>query len=307
MSRIVLTTRASALALAQARQLAGALGTAHAALEVELLPLSTRGDELLDRSLAALGGKGLFVKALELALLDGRARLAAHSVKDVPAALDGEFALAAIPARADPRDVIIARRQCDELRALPRRARVGTSSLRRRSQMLALRSDLEVVSLRGGIERRLARLDAGELDAIVLAAAGLERLGIGRGSKIDLDTMLPAAGQGALALEALAGDDEAIGLARAIEDSATRYAVSAERAFCRALEASCTAPVAAYARATEGRILLRVRVASPDGSTLLSGSREGRPEEAVAIGRDLAEELLGRGAGELIGGHGAQA
>ncbi|MGH8427685.1 MAG: hydroxymethylbilane synthase [Gammaproteobacteria bacterium] len=301
--RFTLATRRSPLALRQAEEVAAALAEDHGDFAIELLPLSTRGDELLDRALAPLGGKGLFIKALELALEDGRARLAVHSLKDVPTELSPGFVLAAVTRRSDPHDVLITQDDAD-FDSLPRGARIGTASLRRQAQLLAARPDLEVVTLRGGVETRIARLDAGELDAIVLAAAGLARLGIARGVPLSEEVMLPASGQGTIALETRADDAQALAIAAAVEDPAARIAAEAERAFCHALGASCASPVSAYATIKEGRVQLRVRVAAADGSQVLAGERAGRGSDAAELGRELARELLARGAGELIGRHG---
>ncbi|MGH7057134.1 MAG: hydroxymethylbilane synthase [Acetobacteraceae bacterium] len=300
--RFTLATRKSPLALRQAEEVAAALATARSDIEIELLPLSTRGDELLDRALAPLGGKGLFIKALELALEDGRARLAVHSLKDVPTALSPGFALAAVTRRANPHDVLIARDDAD-LDSLPRGARIGTASLRRQAQLLAARPDLAIVTLRGSVETRIARLDAGELDGIVLAAAGLARLGIARGLPLSEEIMLPASGQGTIVLETRADDVQALAVAGAIDDPAARTAAEAERAFCHALGASCASPVAAYAMIKEGYVRLRVWVAAADGSRILAGERAGPGAQAAALGRELARELLACGAGELIGRH----
>lgn len=300
MTAFVLATRRSTLALRQSEAVAAALRAAHAGLPVELLPLSTRGDELLDRSLAPLGGKGLFVKALEQALERGRARAAVHSLKDVPAVLEAGFALAAVTTRADPRDVLVARAG-GGLESLRRGARVGTSSLRRQAQLLAVRPDLEIVAARGSVETRLARVDAEEVDAVVLAAAGMARLDIRRGEPLAPEIMLPASGQGALAVEIRGADADAAALVAALEDPASRIAALAERAFCRTLGASCAAPVAAYATVRAGSVSLAARVAAADGTRILAGVREGPAREAAALGNDLARELLGRGAGPLIG------
>jgi len=225
---IALATRRSPLAMVQAEEISAALRERHPDLEVELVAMSTRGDEMLDRALAPLGGKGLFIKALEAALESGRARIAVHSLKDLPAVLEPGFALAAVPARHDPRDVLISRHGPD-VDSLPRGARVGTASLRRQAQLLAVRPDLDVVTLRGSVQTRLARLDAGELDATVLAAAGLARLGIDRGTPIDPSVMVPASGQGALGLEVIARDEEAAELALGLEDAGARVVAAAER------------------------------------------------------------------------------
>lgn len=299
MTALGLATRRSPLAMVQAEEVSAALRKRHPDLEVDLVAMSTRGDEMLDRALAPLGGKGLFIKALEAALDTGRARLAVHSLKDLPAVLEPGFVLAAVPARHDPRDVLVSPHGPD-IASLPRGARVGTASLRRKAQLLAARPDLDVVTLRGSVQTRLARLDAGELDATVLAAAGLARLGIDRGTPLAPDVMLPASGQGALGLEVLAADDEAAGLARELEDAGARVAATAERAFCRALGATCASPVAAYATVSGERVQLAVRVAAADGSRVLEDAGEADADAAAGLGETLARNLLGRGAGEFI-------
>ena len=296
---IALATRRSPLAMVQAEEISAALRERHPDLEVELVAMSTRGDEMLDRALAPLGGKGLFIKALEAALESGRARIAVHSLKDLPAVLEPGFALAAVPARHDPRDVLISRHGPD-VDSLPRGARVGTASLRRQAQLLAVRPDLDVVTLRGSVQTRLARLDAGELDATVLAAAGLARLGIDRGTPIDPSVMVPASGQGALGLEVIARDEEAAELALGLEDAGARVVAAAERGFCRALGATCASPVAAYATVDGGRVRLVARVAATDGSRMLEESGEVDLDAAAALGEKLAKRLLGRGAGAFI-------
>jgi len=299
MTALALATRRSPLAMVQAEEVSAALRERRPGLEVELVAMSTRGDETLDRALAPIGGKGLFIKALEVALEAGRARIAVHSLKDLPAVLERGFSLAAVPARHDPRDVLISPHGPD-IGSLPRGARVGTASLRRQAQLLAARPDLEVVTLRGSVQTRLARLDAGELDATVLAAAGLARLGIERGTPLAPEVMLPASGQGALGLEVLADDPEAAELARGLEDPDARLAATAERAFCRELGATCASPVAAYATIAGGRVRLTVRVAAADGSRVLEDAGEAAPDGAMTLGGRLARNLLERGAGDLI-------
>lgn len=297
--RIAIATRRSPLALYQSKWVAEALRAAHPGLETELLEMSTRGDELLDRRLAPLGGKGLFIKALEEALESGRARLAVHSLKDVPAQLTPGFVLAAIPVRADPRDVLVSRHG-PALDDLPNGARVGTASLRRQAQLLAARPDLCVETVRGSVQTRLSKVNDETFDAVVLAAAGLERLGLVRGTPLPFELMLPASGQGSLALEIRAGDDELAALALKIEDAAARVASRAERAFCKRLGASCAAPVAAYATVAAQRVHLRVLVAAADGSKVLAEEGEAAVEDAAALGESLADEMLERGAAPLI-------
>lgn len=297
--RIVIATRRSPLALYQARWVAEALRKVRPDAEPELLELSTRGDELLDRRLAPLGGKGLFIKALEDALESGRADLAVHSLKDVPAELPEGFALACIPVRADPRDALVSRHG-PGLDDLPRGARVGTASLRRQAQLLAARPDLKIETVRGSVQTRLGKTDSGELDAVVLATAGLQRLELGRGAPLPTETMLPASGQGALGIEIRADNEALAAVLQDIENPDARLAAGAERAFCRGLGASCAAPVAAYAEVAGGQLSLRVRVLSADGATVLEDAGSAAPAAGEALGAKLAADMLARGAGPLI-------
>ncbi len=300
--RIIFASRKSSLARRQTEWVMAAIRAGHPGLKTGVLALSTRGDELLDRSLAVLGGKGLFIKTLEEALADGRARLAVNSLKDMPTQLEPGFRLAAVPVRADPRDSLVSHYP-GGLLGLPAGARIGSASLRRRAQVLALRPDCRVDVLRGGVGTRLERFDAGEFDAILLAAAGLERLGIARGEPIDPDQLLPAPGQGALALEARADDAEVLALAATIEDPLTRDAIRAERSCCRVLGAGCTSPVAAYATVTAGRIRLRALVAREDGRRVIRAERYGGRAMGAELGAAVAGELLERGAAELLNLH----
>jgi hydroxymethylbilane synthase len=299
---LVIATRKSKLALWQAEHVAALLRKAHAGLVVELLPMSTKGDRILDRSLAAIGGKGLFIKELESALEDGRAHLAVHSMKDVPGELPAGMTLAAMLPRADPRDALITR-GARELGELPRGARLGTSSLRRRAQLLAIRPDLVITTLRGNVETRLKRLDDAELDAIVLAAAGLTRLGLQSriAALLDPGVSLPAVGQGVIGIECRSDDLPAREAVRALNDPAAYAAVSAERAFARRLGGSCQSPIAAFAEldAQQG-LTLRGLVAEPDGSRLIRDSIAGSITRAEALGDELAERVLTAGAGELL-------
>jgi hydroxymethylbilane synthase len=299
---LVIATRKSKLALWQAEHVAALLRKAHAGLSVELLPMSTKGDRILDRSLAAIGGKGLFIKELEAALEDGRAHLAVHSMKDVPGDLPAGMTLAAMLPRADPRDALITR-AARELGELPRGARLGTASLRRRAQLLAIRPDLVITTLRGNVETRLKRLDDGELDAIVLAAAGLTRLGLQSriAALLDPSISLPAVGQGVIGIECRSDDLRARDAVRALNDPAAHTAVSAERAFARRLGGSCQSPIAAFAELdARQRLTLRGLVAEPDGSRLIQDSIAGSAAQAEALGDALAERVLTAGAGELL-------
>ncbi len=297
-----IATRKSKLALWQAEHVAGLLRTAHPGLNVELLPLSTLGDRILDRSLAEIGGKGLFIKELEVAMLERRADLAVHSMKDVPAEVPAEFHIAAVLERADARDALIAGAGVARFEDLPPRARVGTSSLRRQSQLYAARPDLCIETLRGNVDTRLRRLDAGELDAILLACAGLTRLGLESRITVRLDPQvcLPAVGQGVIGIECRGDDASTRELLAAIEDPATRYVLDAERAFAARLGGSCQSPIAAHAQLQAGELHLTGLVAEPDGSRLFRDSLRGSIEQAAQLGRQLAERLLATGAAELL-------
>lgn len=295
-----IATRKSALALWQAEHVAALLRAAHPGLAVELVPLSTRGDEILDQPLATIGGKGLFLKELEVAMLEGRADLAVHSLKDVPVELEPEFALPAILPRADAADAFVSNRYTD-LAALPHGAKVGTSSLRRQAQLRALRPDLELLDLRGNVGTRLAKLDAGKYDAIVLACAGLERLGLAARirSRLAAPDWLPAPGQAAIAIEARADQGATLDLLAVLDDADTRVEVSAERAMNQALGGSCTVPVGAWCTLTERGLHLAGLVGDVAGGRLLRAQAEG--EDAVALGQAVAQALLGQGAAEFLG------
>jgi hydroxymethylbilane synthase len=299
-----IATRKSALALWQAEHVAAALREAHPGLTVELVPLSTRGDEILDRSLATIGGKGLFLKELEQAMLEGRADLAVHSLKDVPAELEPGFALPAILPRADAADAFVSNAHAS-LATLPQHARVGTSSLRRQAQLRALRPDLQLLDLRGNVGTRLAKLDAGGYDAIVLACAGLERLGMAtriRG-RLAAPDWLPAPGQAAIAVEAREDQPATLRLLAALDDAETRLAVSAERALNRALGGSCTVPVAAWCVVGERGLHLRGMVGDVDSGWLIHAEASGRDDQAQALGEEVAQLLFAQGAAELLGRH----
>jgi hydroxymethylbilane synthase len=296
-----IATRRSRLALWQAEHVKSLLESLHADLAVSLVPLSTRGDELLEVSLAKEGGKGLFVKELEAALADGRADLAVHSMKDVPAELPPGFSLAAILAREDPRDAFVSTRHAG-LAELPEGAVVGTSSLRRQAQIAARHPQLEIRPLRGNVETRLAKLDRGDYAAIVLAAAGLKRLGLAARIRalLPVEESLPAAGQAALGIECLAARDDVHRLVAPLADQAAAACVRAERAVNRALGGSCTIPLGAFAEHAGGTLRMRALVASPDGRRIARAEGEGdasRPEE---LGLRLAGLLRERGAAEIL-------
>ena len=302
--RLVIATRESALALWQAEHVRTRLEALYPTSAIELLGVTTQGDRVTDRPLAAIGGKGLFVKELEIAMGDGRADLAVHSLKDVPMELPSEFTLAAVVAREDPRDALVSNRY-PTLDALPAGAIVGTSSLRREAQLRERYPKIKVDALRGNVNTRLRKLDAGRYDAMILAAAGLKRLGLGDRIRalLEPDDSLPAPGQGALALECRADRVDVITALSALSDLGTVLATTAERAFSRALSGSCTTPLAAYAQWEEGRLWIRGYIARRDGSDALRGEREAEitdSEEAEALGVGLANEFLARGAARLV-------
>ncbi|ATE59023.1 hydroxymethylbilane synthase [Thauera sinica] len=299
--RIVIATRESRLALWQAEHVKARLESLYPGCRVELLGMTTRGDQILDRPLAKVGGKGLFVKELETALLDGRADVAVHSMKDVPMQMGEEFALACISAREVPLDAFVSNRY-ESLADMPPGAVVGTSSLRRESQLHAQYPFLGVTSLRGNLDTRLRKLDEGQYDAIILAAAGLTRLGLeGRiRSVLPSEVSLPAAGQGALGIECLAGREDLIGWLQPLDDDDTAACVRAERAVARALAGSCEVPLGAYAQMRGGRLWLRGFVARPDGSRIVRAEREGAPADAEALGAALAEDLREQGADAIL-------
>jgi hydroxymethylbilane synthase len=295
-----IATRQSPLALWQAEHVAALLLAAHPGLAVELVPMTTRGDEIIDRPLATIGGKGLFLKELEVAMLEGRADLAVHSLKDVPAELEPGFTLPAILPRADAADAFVSNRYAG-LADLPQGAKVGTSSLRRQAQLRALRPDLELLDLRGNVGTRLAKLDAGRYDAIVLACAGLERLDLAARirSRLAAPDWLPAPGQAAIAIEARADQPRTLALLAALDDADTRLETGAERAMNQALGGSCTVPVGAWCTLTERGLHLRGLVGDAASGRLLQAQADG--EDAVALGRAVAEALFAQGAAEFLG------
>nr|WP_225590501.1 hydroxymethylbilane synthase [Achromobacter sp. ACM02] len=298
---MVIATRASRLALWQAEHVRDRLRTLYPACAVELLTLTTRGDQILDRTLSKVGGKGLFVKELENALLDGRADLAVHSLKDVPVDLQAPFELCAVLDRADPRDAFVSNTH-GSLADLPAGAVVGTSSLRRESQIRARYPELVVKPLRGNLDTRLGKLDKGEYDAIVLAAAGLERLGLGLRirSLLEPEDSLPAAGQGALGIEIRDDRDDMRAWLAPLVSADTTSCVVAERAVSRKLGGSCQVPLAAYAEIAGGTLSLRALVASPDGVRMVHTARSGPVAEAQAIGEAAAQALLDAGAQDIL-------
>jgi len=300
-SRLVIATRASRLALWQAQHVRDRLQALYPECDIQLLDMTTRGDQILDRTLSKVGGKGLFVKELETALLDGRAHLAVHSLKDVPVDLGPPFALAAIMAREDPFDALVSN-DYPRLEDLPAGAVVGTSSLRREAQLRERFTHLRVRPLRGNLDTRLAKLDRGEYAAIILAAAGLRRLGLGDRIRAVLPAQhsLPAAGQGALGIEIMADrTDVQAWLSPLACDRSTACAL-AERAVSRALGGSCQVPLAAYATESGGRLDLQALVAEPDGSRVLRAGAQGAAAQAEALGAEVAQALLEQGADVIL-------
>jgi hydroxymethylbilane synthase len=297
---IRIATRRSPLARWQANHVADLLRSREPGLEVRLHEVVTRGDKILEVPLAAVGGKGLFVKEIEDALLAGDAEIAVHSMKDLPAVLAPGLAVAAVPQREDPRDALCSPRW-KTLAALPHGARVGTSSLRRGAQLRALRPDLRVEVIRGNVETRLRKASEG-LDAVVLAYAGLRRLGLAEHATyvFPVEEMLPAVAQGALALEARAADAESTARLAALDHQETRVRVEAERGFLARIEGGCQVPIAGHATVIGGRVTLRALVASPDGAQVVRGESSGPVAEARELGVALAEELLGRGADRIL-------
>ena len=299
--QIVIATRESRLALWQAEHVRGLLRKLYPACRVELLGMTTRGDQILDRPLAKVGGKGLFVKELETALFDRSADIAVHSMKDVPMQLAPEFALVAIGPREVPLDAFVSN-QYAGLEDLPPGAVVGTSSLRREAQLHANHPTLVVTSLRGNLDTRLRKLDEGQYDAIILAAAGLTRLGLDERirSVLSAEASLPAAGQGALGIEALADRPEVAAWLAPLNDAATAACVRAERAVSRALAGSCEVPLGAYAEFAAGQLMLRGLVATPDGTRIARAETRGPALDPEALGLALVADLRAQGAGEIL-------
>lgn len=296
-----IATRQSPLALWQAEHIRERLETLHAGLKVELVTFVTQGDKILDTPLAKIGGKGLFVKELEAALLDGRADLAVHSMKDVPMQLPEGLELAVICEREDPFDAFVSN-QYAHFDDLPQGAKLGTSSLRRKSQILKQRPDLDVIDLRGNVGTRLLKLDAGQYDAIILASAGLKRLNLHDRIRHTLtaEVSLPAVGQGALGLECRCEDQQVLDLIMPLMHQDSNACVRAERAFNAYLEGGCQVPIAGFATLNDQELQVEGRVGSVDGVTLLRAKVQGVPEQAEALGVELAKKLLDQGAGELL-------
>ena len=298
---IRIATRQSKLALWQAEHVASRLRTTHAGLEVDLVPMTTQGDRVLDRPLAQVGGKGLFVKELELALAERRADIAVHSLKDVPSELPDGMVLAAFLPRANARDAFVSNRYPTFLQ-LPPRARVGTSSLRRQCQLLASRPDLTIETLRGNVDTRLKKLDAGDYEAIILASAGLHRLGLEARitEYLAFDVSVPAVGQGIVAIECRSEDAATRALVGALNDADAVHCALAERAFARRLEGSCQSPIAGHAEMAGAQLTLTGLVGSLDGKTIFRDRIAGTATDAERLGTTLAERLLSLGADDLL-------
>ena len=299
--KIRIATRKSALALWQAEHVAGLLKTLPGVEAVELVPLSTRGDEILDRSLQKIGGKGLFIKELEVAMQEGRADIAVHSMKDVPADMPEGFCIAAILERANYADAFVAA-DVAAVSELPMGATIGSSSLRRQAQLKMLREDLVIEPLRGNVNTRLAKLENGDYDAIILAAAGLERLGLAHHIRHEFspDEMLPAAAQGVIGIECLADNDSLQNALAGLDHENTVLTTKAERAIARTLAASCQSPVATHAVIAGDQMTVTALVAMPDGSRAIREQTHGRAADADTLGESLAAELLRQGADEIL-------
>jgi hydroxymethylbilane synthase len=300
-SIVRIATRKSQLALWQAEYVAELLRSAHHGLQVELVKMTTQGDKILDTPLAKVGGKGLFVKELEQGLLGGEADIAVHSMKDVPVELPEGLHLPVICPREDPRDAFISHTY-ERFELLPEGARVGTSSLRRQSQLRALRPDIEILDLRGNVNTRMSKLEQGDYDAIILASAGLKRLGWADRITEYLapEISLPAIGQGAIGIECRQDDERINTLLESLNHRDSYIRVSAERAMNTRLQGGCQVPIAGYAELSHGVLLLRGLVGQPDGSEIVRGDIAGAPDQAAELGLVLAEDLLSRGAGRIL-------
>jgi hydroxymethylbilane synthase len=300
-SRLVIASRESPLAMWQAEHVRDTLAGLYRGTQVEILGMTTQGDQILDRPLASIGGKGLFIKELEVAMEEGRADLAVHSMKDVPMVMPEGFVLAAISARENPRDAFVSNRYAS-LSELPAGAIVGTSSLRREAMLRSRFPQLEIRSLRGNLGTRLRKLDEGQYDAIILAAAGLIRLKLASRIRAFLtpEESLPAPGQGALGIEVRAGRPDMAALVQVLNDPQTNACVTAERAFSRALGGSCQVPLGGYAEFRNGQVWLRGFVSTPDGKRMVEAERSGPASDADALGLALAAQLRERGADEIL-------
>lgn len=299
--KLTIATRKSALALWQAEHIKARLEALHPGLTVELLPMSTRGDVILDTPLAKIGGKGLFVKELEVAMIEGKADLAVHSMKDLPVEFPEGLELFVICEREDPSDAFVSNNYSN-LAEMPHGAVVGTCSLRRRCQIAERYPHLKIKDLRGNVQTRLRKLDDGEFDAIILATSGLVRLGLGDRIRLRLspEDSLPANGQGALGIECRSNDNEVKALLKPLEHEVSRICVLAERAMNRRLEGGCQVPIGAFAELEGETLTLRGLVGNPDGSQVIRGEMQGHMKDAEQIGTELANDLLDRGAGAIL-------
>lgn len=298
---IRIATRKSQLALWQAEHVRAQLQQAHPGLQVELVTFTTQGDRILDAPLAKIGGKGLFVKELEQSMLRGDSDIAVHSMKDVPVLLPDGLQIAVTLPREDPHDAFVSN-HFERLDVLPEGSRVGTSSLRRRCQLAEYRPDLQISDLRGNVNTRLAKLDDGQYDAIILACAGLKRLGMAERIRETLaaTVMLPAIGQGTIGIECRSDDTELRAMLEPLHDNNTAYCIDAERAMNIRLEGGCQVPIGGHAVIEHGVLVLRGLVGRPDGSDIINAVISGRPEDAAELGSVLADDLLSRGAGEIL-------
>ena len=302
MKTLKIVTRKSPLAMWQAEHVRDRLLSAHKNLDVELIGIKTQGDKILDSPLAKIGGKGLFVKELEVALLEERADVAVHSMKDVTVDMPDGLDLPIILEREDPRDVLLANKPVNSIADLPENARVGTSSLRRQCQIKNLRPDLNILDLRGNVGTRIGKLENDEYDAIILAAAGVIRLGLEEkiSHYIESDTLLPAIGQGAIGIQCRAGDDNTLLLINVLDHKDTHTRILAERAVNRRLFGGCQVPIAGFSELTGDQILIRALVGEVDGSQIIRGEISGHRDDAEKLGITLAEDLLSRGADKIL-------
>ena len=300
-TQITIATRESALAMWQAHHVMQQLQALYPQIEIKILGMTTTGDQILDKTLSKIGGKGLFVKELEQAMQEGRADIAVHSLKDVPMVMPEGFVLAAIGEREDPRDAFVSN-QFKKLEELPAGSVVGTSSLRRQCQIQARFPTLKIESLRGNVQTRLRKLDEGQYAAIILAAAGLKRLGLGERitSLLPTEQSLPAVGQGAIGIECRAGLDDLIALLAPLNHPDTAACVTAERAMSRALAGSCQVPLGGFAEIADDVLRLRGFVSSVDGVRVVRSEVSGKPGEAEQIGKELAQRLIGMGADKIL-------
>lgn len=301
--KVRIATRESPLAVWQAEFVKSRLEATFSEAQVELVPMTTKGDQILNQTLSKIGGKGLFIKELEVALLEDRADIAVHSMKDVPADMPDGFVIAAMLQREDPLDALVSN-QYSTFNSLPQGAKVGTSSLRRQAQLLANRPDLKISPVRGNVQTRLRKLDEGNFDAILLASAGLKRLEMQDriAERLDTNVCLPAIGQGVVGIECRETDHDMIKLVQGIQHQQSTEEVLAERAFGRTLGGDCQSPIAGFATTADDALYLRGLVASPDGQTVVASEITGSVKEAEALGQQLGKELLAKGAEQILRG-----